>query len=1233
MRRVYILLGLLLNLAMASLLFGQRTDRGIITGVVTDPAGAAVPQAKVTIIDEDTGVQTVVSTTEAGNYGTPPLVLGKYTVRVEKEGFKSFVRAGILLVGGITYRQDASLELGAVTQTIEVKAASEMITVTAAEVGHTVDQRYYQDLPVVMGADIRLAESLLHAQPGFQPMTPNGDAMFRGSQFHSRINGGQTMATENWMDGAAFGYAFGHQQTQESAAPYEAIREVKVINSSFSAQYGHTSGAFIEYVSKSGTNDWHGSVYEYLGNSALNARRFFEYDRKDAAGNPRPGTARAPSKNNDYGFTVGGPIWKDKTHFFTNLALFDLRQVVTSGFVWTVPTAQLRTGDFSPVFDPTKQIATDVLGRAIYDGQIFDPSTTRQVTAGQVDPLTGLTAVGSGPVREPFPGNIIPAGHPLRSQVGANWLALVPKPDREGLSLNTYGGFGDPNAVMDIWTWLLRIDHQITPNLKMSSSYWMNERPTIRKCGSPGLCDVPTDPRIDSSKNDKYISDGFVQRIANRNMHQQFDWVIKPTVFNHTTISYDRWYMGGWSISDGVGWHKKLGITGLPALNGTGGPPNIAFSGGIYGYTGMGTNWQRGFQAVNRWQFADDLTWISGRHTIKAGFEFRWHEFNLAGWARGIAGNWSFNRLNTGGYDSSGNTLSRTGDPLASLILGQVYSASFPITVEPSFAERYWSPWINDEIKVTDKLTINFGLRFDYQTARTERHNKYSTFDPTLPNPGAGGIPGAIAFATASQRTFEDPPRDAWGPRFGFAYRLSDKDVIRGGYGIYYSGVMFDMWITFPSIGYETNPTAPNLTNGLYPAGCVGSGASSDTCYGWWDDPFPQGRITFPPNITPQVANGTSPLGVARDGLTLPRYQNWSLTWQRQLTPNLLFDISYVANHGTRLINARSAADYSIRNANHPDVLAYGSALLQKTDFNDPAVVAAGITKPYDTFTGNVAQALRPFPQYQVINWRNLNNGNSIYHSLQAKLDKRFANGIQFRLAYVWSKLIVGGLGESGNAADAGCGSNNNTCAGRQNPINIAAERSVATDDVPHALILAYTYQLPFGRGRKFGSNVAPILDKFIGGWGVGGLQRYDAGRPISITMSNDMGGLLFNDGKRPNKLGGGSWGGGDFDPATSRYLDKSGWADPGALTFGNAPRTDPHVRYFALYSEDVNLIKDTYFRGERYRVRFEAQFGNLPNRVFYCNPVSNWSAGNFGQVSSQCNIPRRIQFGLRFDF
>lgn len=1228
--KLSMLLGLIVSFAFAGLLFAQRADRGIITGVVIDPAGAAVPAAAVTIIDEGTKVATALSTTETGNYGSPPLILGKYTVRIEKAGFKTFVRTGIELAGGITYRQDATLELGAMTTTVEVKAASEMINVSSAEVVHSLGEKYYTDLPVVMGADIRMAESLLHAQPGYVPMAPNGDAMFRGSQFNSRINGGQTMATENWMDGAAFGYARGHQQTQESSPPYESIREMKVINSSFSAQYGHTSGAFIEYVSKSGSNKWHGSVFDYLGNSALNARRFFEYDIPDpVTGVRKPGTAVRPTKQNEYGFTLGGPIRKDKTFFFTNLEYLKLRQIVSSGYVWTMPTAQLKSGDFSPLLDTGTILDHDALGRPIYKGEIFDPSTTRLVGGVPVrdgfgfDPVTGLPITGQA--------NIIPANDPLRSQVAANYLPLVPLPDRAGLSANTFGGSGDPHHILNAATWLVRIDHQFTPSLKMSHTFWTNARPSIRKCGSAGGCDVPSDPFTSPEKNDKYISDGFYQRISNRYAHQQFDWVIKPTVFNHTTIAYDRWYMGGYSISDGVGWLDKLGIKGYPdALDNKGGPPHINYGGGIYGYTGLGTNWTRGFEAVNRWQFADDLTWISGKHTMKAGFEWRWHEMNHSGWARGVAGNYQFNALETGGYTATGGTLPLTGDPLASLILGQVHDSNYFIGLDHTISERYMAPWINDEIKLTPKLTVNLGFRFDYQTPRTERHNRMSTFDPTLPNPGAGNLPGASRFASESNRTFETPKKNSWGPRVAFAYKLTEKDVLRGGYGIYYSGIQYDMWMGSPTTGYETSPVAPNTTNGLYPA------------Y-YWDDPFPQARIVRPPNTSASVANNTGPIAVSPEGVTLPRYQNWSLTWERQITPNLLVDVSYVGNHGTRLTANGQAAGYPLDNMNNPAILTYGTLLSR--NIKDPGVQATsavqampvdpadGLHKPYAGFNNTLAQALRPFPQYYGIGWRNLQNGNSHYHSLQAKVEKRFTSGLQFRFAYVWSRLIVSGAAESGNSSNAiGCGSD--TCSGIQNPTNVVADTSVSNDDIPHTFLVIYTYQLPFGRGKKLGSNANAIVNKFIGGWGLSGIHRYQSGRPLSITMNGgDLTGFLFSGAKRPNKVGGGVWSGGAFDPNKDRYLDKSGWADPGALVFGSAPRVDPDVRFFRYLNEDLSIIKDTYIKGEQYKIRFESSFGNMFNRVFLCNPNVNWSSGAFGQIGAQCNIPRRIQFGLRFDF
>ena len=344
---------LLLSFAASS--FAQRADRATVTGVVTDPTGHSIPGASVKVTSDDTGVVTDLTTNDAGAYSSPSLVLGVYTITVESAGFKKTVRPGIRLVGGQSFRQDIALELGAVTDQVTVSASAEILNTTNADVTHAVDENYYRNLPVVMGGDIRLAEALLQIQPGFTPMKPNGDPMFRGSAFSSRLNGGQVQAAENFFDGVAFGYASGHNGSQESGPPIESVQEMKVTTSTFSAQYGHSNGGTIEYTSRSGTKDLHGSFYEYFANDALNARGFFP----DKASKVR---------SNAFGFTVGGPVFipkvydgRNKTFFFVNVDWLKYRSGVLPGFGNTTPIDAFKQGDFSALLP---------------GGAIYDPSTT-----------------------------------------------------------------------------------------------------------------------------------------------------------------------------------------------------------------------------------------------------------------------------------------------------------------------------------------------------------------------------------------------------------------------------------------------------------------------------------------------------------------------------------------------------------------------------------------------------------------------------------------------------------------------------------------------------------------------------------------------------------------------------------------------------------------------------------------------------------------------------------------
>jgi hypothetical protein len=1208
--------------------FAQLADRAVITGVVNDPSGAAVPDAQVTVTNEATGTKTAVGTNSAGNYATPPLILGTYTVRVEKQGFKLFERAGIALTGGQTFRQDATLQVGQVTETVEVTGGAELVNTENATVSHTVGETYYRDLPAVMGADIRLAESLLQLQPGYVPMQPNGDAIFRGSQFTSRINGGQTLATENWFDGAAFGYAEGHQQTQESSIPYPSVREMTVVENTFSAQYGHTSGGFITYATKSGTSKLHGNIYDFYTNDKMDAANYFVGPALVAAGKRKT----LPLGQNNWGFALGGPIPKlAKTFWFFNLDGLDYHSVVNTGYVNTIATPLQRTGNFTEFLDTNNVVGHDALGRPVYHGEVFNPATTRLVGGIPVrdgygfDPVSGLPIAGQA--------NIIPANDPLRSPLAAYVIPNLPTLDRNTVRANGFGGTSDDNNKINVRTWLLRFDHTFNDKFSISNTYYENVRPRIAHCGGPEGCNTLHDGVADSKANDTYIGQGFYQRITNHFEHLQMNWVIKPNLFNHTTLAYDRWLMRGHQLSAGVGWNQKLGL-GLPdqSVFNNAGFPELDFNGSV-GYTHLGTAWASdGSDINNRYQFLDDITWTTGRHTIKAGIEYRYMTFPQTGWAVNTGGVFAFNDNETAGYDATGKVLNggATGNEFASFMLGQVDNAHFTMPIKYMPKMKYSSPWINDDIKVTRKLNLTLGLRFDWTSGLSEEFNRFSTFDPNAQNPV--GHLGATVF-NASQATGES----SWsvGPRFGFAYALNDKNVIRGGYGMYYAGVQADSWDPYPVDGYQTNPTAPNTSNGQFPAfyfngtgACPGQVTAEGVNCGW-----PAGTITAPPQLRADVANGGNPVGVYPKTYTMPRYQNWSVSFQHQLSTNMALDLAYVGNHGTRLIDGRTAGGV-FDNMNPASVLQYGPALTNGAFANgvpNAAAIAAGFsTPPYPTFTGDLAQALRSWPQYQQVNWRFFPFGNSHYNAFQAAFERRMSGGLELKVSYTYSRLM-------NNGAESGLGAGGPPV---QNPSDMRDMYSVSSDDVPNIFSVGWVYKLPFGKGRPVLGNASGIVNKIVGDWQLSGIQSYSSGRPLSITMPNSLGGYLFNAGRFPNKAGSGL--SGSFgNPYTDSYLSQGGWSDPGLTSsglpaFGNAPRQDENVRGFKYFNEDLSIFKDTYFGENRY-VRFEADGGNMFNRVFFCPVDQSWQPNNgnsnFGKTGSQCNIPRRIQFGLQVFF
>lgn len=1189
-------------LAFAGLLFGQGQDRGVITGLVTDKSGSAVPQATVTVINEATGDKIVVDTSSAGNFTTPPLILGNYKVQVEKSGFKMFVATGVAVATG-TVRLDAALDVGSVTETVEVQASSLEVNVSNPEVTQVLSEKYYRDLPVVMGADIRLAESLLAMQPGYVPMRPNGCPIFRGSQFQSRMNGGQTMAMENYLDGASFGSAIDHNNTQERSVPYDSVQETKIVTDNFSAQYGRTSGGFVAYTTKSGTSSFHGSGYDYYNYQGLNA-----------TGELIP--QKTPTRNENWGFTIGGPVVipkvydgrKHQTFFFANLDDLHFNQGTLPSYGNTAPLTSSLQGDFSnpliftgaQLLDANKNPVFDALNRPVYQGEIYDPATSRTVNGVPVRDGFGFDPTTGSPI--PGQANIIPANDPLRSQIAAKLVPLIPPPDISGLVHNAFAPSG--NKYIRPKTLFVRVDQAFGKNFNMSTSVNANTRPSLRQCANFSEGCNFTNPAT-------YFGQGFYQDITTRTVHQQFNWIIKPNLFNHTTLSFDRWVLPAKPVSAGQHWVSRLGLVG-PIVD-TGGAPYVYLNSPNIPYSqyGEADTVAEGCIA-NRWQFLDDITWVKGKHTLKAGFEYRHHQFPTL--ANGnTTGSYSFSYGETAGWDKNGNQLSATGDPVASFLLGQIDNANFNVNFRHLENEQYIAPWINDEFKATKNLTLTIGLRFDYQGCLSEAHGSQSTFDPNTPNPGAGGHLGAIIFAgkgpgRTGAKCFEKPPKDAWGPRIGFAYRIDDKTSLRGGYGMYYGGLPANQFSGSAELGFSTNPTVPNVTNGFSPAF-------------YWDTGFPSNVIQLPPSITPSVDLGGNPTWITPNRNNLPRYQNYSLTIERQVGNGMLIRAFYTGNHGTRLPAPASGLGV-LDNMNNPSVLALGATVLGSA-IGSPTALAAGIQSPYPGFVGDVYQALKPWPQYQNLNVLSVPYGYSIYNGFTAQVDKKFTGGLFGRFAYTNSKLINSG------AEDVLAGDD----PGIQNPLRGAVDdRALSRDDVPQSLILAWSYELPFGKGKRF--NFTGAMNEIVGGWRVSATQRYDRGRPLNITMGcGELCTFLGSNLKRPNRVAGApGYGKTSGVRPGEQYLLSSGWSDPGPLAFGDAAQNDPTIRSPHYFNEDFGIGKLIPVT-ERVHGLFETNIGNVFNRHLWCNPDTNWSDSTFGQVSAQCDTPRSIQFGLRMEF
>jgi hypothetical protein len=1117
-RRLFALFVLVTAAAVAQI------DRGTITGVTLDTSRAAVPNVEITLVNEATSIKTTTVSTAEGNYTIAALPIGLYTVTASAPGFKVFRSSGVRIQVSTTARLDIVLEVGSISETVTVEASNPLLQTDSAEVGTTINTERFLELPLSLAGDIRNASEFIRLHPG----------VASNSTWEKHIAGGMSFSDAVYYDGAALTVTPANDKQYNPSV--DAIEEFKLITGNYSAEYGHALSGITSFTLKSGTNQLHGTLFEFFRNDKLDARGFF-------------GAQKAPSRLNEFGATLGGPVYlpkvydgRNRTFIFGSFFFFRRRGGQLNNLS-SIPLPEFLGGDFRRWPDP-----------------IFDPRSN------QLDPAAGRT------VRTQFPNNIIPANR--LSAVSQKIAALLPAPHFPGQINNNYiSPLVSP--VQDDDNFSIKVDHQASDRHKLFGSFIFTNRPAIKGAG-PSVEGEAESHNL-QNLNSRFARVGVDSTISNRTMNHfvaYLNWVVD---FNN-------------SLSKGKGWQRKLGLTGVAADI----FPQTRFTQG-YALYGQTTNYKN---SNNTEGFLDTVSMTRGRHSLKFGFEFNRHQDNDFAGSNG-GGTFDFSHLET-----AQPGVARSGSAIASWMLGEVDAASAAFVVNTLGSRwSYYGTFINDDFKVTPSLTLSFGLRWELQTTFTDPLNRLTFMHREMPNPGAGGRPGAYTFGKDGgfNRLGDNKYKD-FAPRFGVAYNFGGKWVARGGYGIFYHALNRS-GIRRSGDGFNAFPVFASADVGLTPAFN-------------WDNGFPQ-NFPKPPTLIPEVQNGQNATTLLFNrGGVWPYSQQWNFTIERQIGSAFSVRAGYVGTKGTRLF----AQEYN-HNQVFPSYLALGRNLLT-ANITSAEARAAGIREPFPGFSqlwgsrATVAQALRPFPQYNNVVEGVASYGNSIYHSLQLFVQKKMTHGYGFTFAYTNGKQISDTRGLS-------------TGVGYQNAYDRASERAVDGTNPQQIVSISQVYELPFGRGKRWVTKGAG--DKFLGGWKVSGIYAYQSGLPLSIDTTNTLG--IFSSTLRADVVGGlplrAPVGPGRFDPNRDRWINPDAFRNPAPNTFGNTGRYIAGLRGPAFLSEAMALLKDTRLT-ERIDLQFRTEFSNPFNRVVFANPIQTLTDSRFGRITAVQTDPRQIQFGLK---
>ena len=1146
-----------------------QTATGSVVGIVRDSTGEVVVGAQVHLLNVEKNQTTDAITNSLGYYSFPLLQPALYTLTVQAPGFKQFVQENIRLNVATTISINANLQIGQVTQSVTVSDAPPLLETQTSSLGQVISNKSIVNLPL----DGRNAYGFAALVPGV--IAPYGFSQTAFDEYNDQfisINGSRPNQNMFLLDGGI------NSEPAFTGPGYfpsvDLVDQYKVQTSNFSAEFSHTGGGLINVITKSGGNRFHGSAWEFYRNTQLEANDFFSN---------RAGLSRANFSFNQFGATLGGPIKKDKTFFFFSYE--GLRWVQSGSAVGTLPTAAQRSGDFSTTYNSAGQVIP-----------IYDPFSTKPNPSdrGQF-------------IRTQYPGNKIPTAN--IDPVAKGLLNYLPLPNRSGDPItgnnNYFANFSSP---INENSFSLRIDQAISGTQKLFGRYSINDttqtRPNLYGSASPNF--VVSSPTA-----------------GNDFLRQQQATIDYTNAFSANRLldlnsSYIRYWIG--RTLPGIGVNPT--VVGLPSYFTTLAQRYTPCFPSI-GVAGMGLNLSLGnigggFLGGGCYNLGDaypdlheygNLTILHGSHTFKMGGNF------------GIA--W----LSTTRYQPAGPTFNfgpnftqgpnpeaanGTGVGFASFLTGTAGRNSGNTGSggpDQILSTKYYGAYFQDDWRVDPRLTLNLGIRYDYDAPWTERHNRFTNWTSTaqspLQIPGRSPLVGGLVFpgVNGSSRYEFDPFRKEVAPRLGFAFAASQTTTLRGGFGIFFAplgGAGFN-GLSVPNSGFVGVTPWISSLDGVTPFNTL-------------SNPFPQGFL-YPTGSSQGLGTqlGQNVNGMARHR-PISYAEEWNLDVQQSLPGNILFDLAYAGSRGVHL--------YGDFNPNQlPDqYLSMGSQLNQQVANPFYGKIASG---GLSNQTVSSSQLLRPFPQFTGVTLGNSSFfGASSYNAMQVKLEKRYSNGFNFLVSYTWSKLM-----DNIPASETGFPGGSFGGTGIQDWNNLRAERSVASFDTPQYLAVNGIYELPFGHKKAF-FNQSKIANYLIGGWQLNGITSFISGTPLEVSTASNT---LFNYGgtQRANWNGMNPTLHGPISQRLSKYFNVSDFSEPGSFTYGNSPRMLSNLRSPRFVDTDLSGIKAIPIH-EDLSAEFRAEAFNLFNHPTFGPPDTSFGDGNTGAINNQVNLPRQIQLAVK---